>query len=357
MPEINFDKFCLDWAERLASSVDNGQLLDAPTPTGTLDALISPENTRNNTIRIRYDQADGKTHKVYLSYVQPDCVEDLGEDECADICDVEGDPIEWQEIEVTADLCSSTQPKFISHDEMKRWCENGDEVRDAQILRDMNVLRQKINRKLIAEYAAGAGGILNGNGATGTQYSFLYDDGTIPQADPTGWMKMKQDLLDLGFNGKPIIVGDGNIYTYAQLQDIACCNAYGQDLSKMGPFDFYYDNQINPILSGPSNQNPFLAWVPGSNVFISRPEYKGQFRYVSNTMIRDTIVDPITGLVYDFEAQFSECKPIGWKWHLKLHYGLFQLPLDLYKDCDDGIHNRNKVNYNFLFDAIKRTDA
>lgn len=349
MPTVTYDELCLTISEELVEGTAAGDISAKRQPTGLLSGLLSSENTANTTIEADYSRG-GKDNIVALKYLKPTAEADVSDTE-TNICDDAGVSTVYTWTDVTCDQWAQGPTHILTMDEVRALCETGSEFRQKLIMNDMDAINRKINAGLIPLFDAGAGGILDGDGATGTEYQMLYRDATL-QVDAEGWINMMQDLNDIGIMGNPILAGGGNLKKYADLQGISCCNAVGVDPSQLPDTNIYYDNQISTVLTGPSYDNPFFAWAPGAAIFVSKPKYVDQFRMVGDTFIFDTIIDPVTGLVYNFEMDFDKCEK-QWKTRLSLNYGLFQLPLDLFKSTD----GRYKVNHNFSFRATEGSPA
>ena len=348
---ITNDEFCLTVSKELTAAATAGDLVNVRQPIGLLEALNSAGNTANLDIQPDYSRG-GKTNKVLVKYLQPDAEADAT-DENTSLCDETGVSTTYDWAEVEADQFAASQVKALTFTEMRALCETGNEFRVKLINNAINSVNRKINSQLITLFQAGAGGILNGSGALGTQYDLLWNDGVNPLTpNANGWLDMIQDLADVGMTGVPLMVGGGNFKRYVDLQGIACCNASGLDASQLNEVMPYYDNQIATTITGPSYTNTFFAFAPGAAAFVSRPQYVDQFRMVNDSFIFDTIVDPITGLEYDFELKFDECDK-AYKWRLSLKHGLFQLPLDMFKPADA----RSEVNFNFSFRAQEGSPA
>lgn len=345
MPTIELDNLCNTITEEFQDAVAGGQRIPFDEPTGTLTALLSPENTTNTTIETDYDKGDGMNSDVWLRWLQPYCESDTT-DECTNICDETGTAPTYNWVQVTADMCAQSPVMQFNETQMRAFCETGSEFRTKMIAQAFNAIRRNINRQLIPVYSAGVGGILNSGGGCCTPYNFWTQnaDGTI-EVNPDGQIEMELDLNDAGFSGTPIVVGGRQMLKYAKRQDIACCQSnMGYNTGELDRMQLYYDNQIDQVLTGPSQENPFFVWAPGMAVFISRPKNKGQFRKINDLFVHDTIVDPLLPLEYDFFLKYDDCTGL-YKWMFQLPFGLFQPPLTLFKDCDD----RDGINHNWQF--------
>lgn len=345
---VTYDELCLSISEDLASALEAGNLSRKPQRVGLLEALLSPMNTTGVEIDDQLAR-DGKSNKVLLRHLVPDAEAD-STDEITSICDENGVEHAYVWSEVNADMAAESETKLLTPDQVRGLCEDGSAFRAELISLSLDSLRRNINAQLIPVFESGCGGILDGDGETGTTYNVIYtDDSGRRSALPQGLIDMEIDLDDVGMSERPIIVGGGNIYLYTKEQGISCCNDLGVDPSTMD-LQVFRDNQISKILTGPSYDNPFFAFAPQAAVFCPTPKNVGQFRMITDTFIRDTIIDPVTGLEVDFDLYYNYCandSKGAWKFKTSLRFGLYQLPLTLFKSTDP----RYKVNFNWSFRA------
>jgi len=343
---ISFDEFCLNLQENLnAVAGENGNPILNRQPTGFIDALVSSENTAGMEVDSLLDKGDGKINTVQLKYLKPDSVSDATST-ITDLCEEEGveHAYVYDEPELTEEVASSVT--LVTEDQIRTLCESGQEFWNRLVLGKMNSVMRKMNETLIAQFVSGAGNFWNGD-AGPNSYAFLNNDSGIYSPDVNGEVMMMRDIQNTGAVGRPIVVGGGNIDHYRRLQQYGCCNNVGLDNSKIADFDFYYDQFMDSVLASASEDNMFFAWAPRAAQLLTKCYNKGQFAKTGSDFTFNTIVDPRTGIEYDFELFYDKCSPRGYKMRLSLRYGLWQLPLDMFKSTDD----RYQVNYNMLFAA------
>lgn len=354
---ITNDNLCLTIMEDFAAMAgEANDPMKNRQKTGLLDSLVSPVNVNGTEIEASYAPGDGKAHKVIVKYMSPDAEADV-DDTVTNICDDECVTTAYKYDEVTLTLASQSEVKCLTEAQMRELCESGPEFRTKIINGMYNSLARKINSKIITPFYNGAGGLLSGNGAIGTEFDLLFQaTGGQPEIYNYGEILMRRALEDAGLMSTPIIVGSNNIDTWRSLKAIGCCNDYGQDngASNIGDYNFFYDNQLNTVLTAPSDSgdDAFYVYAPGMAQFVSKPLNVGQFRRITDDTIFDTITDPRTGLVYDFEMIYDRCTRT-WKWKLYLNYDLWQAPLDLYESND----SRYKINQNWVFQATTEAGA
>lgn len=350
---ITNDNFCLTVMEELAAvSGTNGDPLKNRLKTGLLDALTSSQNVDGTEVDQLYDTGTGKDNKVILKYFKPDSVSEVTET-ITNICTDTGAASAYVYDEVNLTLQVQSPVKLLTHAQMRGLCEDGATFERMKLIGSMfSAIEKNMNRQLISAFASGAGGLYNGGGVTGTGYTFLHQgSGELLQVDPEGYIDMMRNLMDTGMVGNPLVVAGGIFAKFADYEKIGCCNNYGVDNSQLGDFGYYYDNDLQTVLSSPSNGNEFLAFAPGAAQLVTKPMNQGQFRIVQDRDLWDTITNPASGITYDFYKVFDPCAEGGPAYTMKLalNFDLWQLPLDLFKVGDP----RYAINFNWLFNALK----
>lgn len=343
---ISFDEFCLNAQDVLnAAAGENGNPNLNRQKTGFIDALVSPENTAGMEVDSLLDKGDGKINRVQLKYLKPDAVAD-STSTITDLCDETGveHAYVYDEPELTEEVASSVT--LVTEAQIRTLCESGQEFWQKILFGKFNSLMRTMNATLIPQFVLGAGDFWNGDVGPNS-YAFLNNDTGMVQPDLNGEVDMMTDIENTGMTGRPIIVGGGNIDKYVKLSKYGCCNSGGLDNAMTADFDFYRDQFMDGILSNASENNMFFAFAPRSAQLLTKPYNKGQFAKVGSDFTFGTLTDPRTGIEYDFELFYDKCSPRGYKMRLSLRYGLWQLPLDMFKSTDD----RYRINYNLLFAA------
>ena len=343
---IENSEICLTISDELMVMAEAGDLQASYQPAGLLDALIDPANAGLAEVDDAMARG-GKTNKVFLRFIQPTSLSQIG-DEVTNVCDETGVTTSYQFQEVEADLVAATPVYKFTMAEYRLLCEEGSQFRQKVMLGALNAIRRDINSKLITLFDAGAGKL---DGVDNKEYVMLYKEGAITTALDDGMIEFQTDVMDTGATGMPIVVAGGNMHKWLRKQGIACCNSNGWDISQLGDVRAYYDNQIVTTL-GPSAGSAFFAFAPGAAIFVGTDQYVDQFRMADNHVVLDTIIDPITGMTYDFELQFDKCDKV-WKMQVSKKFGLYQLPKTLFKSGDE----RAGVNWNFSLVATEEEAA
>jgi len=341
---IEFQDICHTVQEDMINLAESNYGLLKRQRTGLLSALLSPQNTSEQNQPVPVDPGNGKPEKVIVTYMQPDC-EDEVEITDINICDEAGNAVPDLYQEVTLSNIVSSDVKTMSETQFRAFCEDTIDQRRVKMINGLiDSVNRKINSGLITLFSAGAGGVLGTNGVNGQNIQFM--DGTDNTMVPMGEFQLLQTLEDSNFSAPPILIGSGNMRQYMDLKGIGCCNDSGQQLDRMGNFDWFYDNQFASVF-GAQNPNEVLVMAPGAAQFLSINYNRAEFRKVADTFVHDVYTDPISGLTYDWFQKYDDCAGL-YKFQLKLRFGLFQPPLTMFKNCDA----RDGVNFSYKFTAV-----
>lgn len=309
------------------------------TPVGYVDALRSRENTAGFE-QIPIDAGDGKIKEVRIKYKQPASRYDVYDTEKGN-CDIDEYP---SPIEKTVPLTKYARSQGIGFKEsdFRKLCERGDQYMAETMMEQVNALMVNLNSKLIVTQSANFGAFMGTGGSSAAQSrQLLKVDGA---ADYFGEAQMRQDFRKADFNAvRPILIGDGNLSFYVDMQKIGCCNIGGQDVGRVAQFDYYYDSEVEAILGA----NHAIGLAPGMAQVLLRPRYKGEFRkFVPNLYEHGTFVDPFTGIEIDMEWEYRTCEK-EYFMLLSVDFDLWNLPNDVYKAIDPRRGVNGTFHYNF----------
>ena len=313
-------------------------------PVGLLDAVRSDVNRAGFSEKYRVDDGDGKLKQVVIEWAQPVPVSTTVTSE-QDVCEAgTEEPRFLDTVELTG--YAGTRVMEFSEEALRKYCESPSQVETMRIAQHLSGLFEKIDQILVSKFNAGVGGLLPG--ATNTLPLLHYDtDGQTTVAKADGEIKLLTQLSDMGVVGSPLVVGSGIIEEYARLKDIACCNEFGQDLSRQtGAFNWYKDREVDRMLAGSNN---ILAFAPGAVQMATYNKFRGEFRKEVPGLFRHTtIIDPVTGIELDMLWKYDDCNFV-WRLHIGLHFDLFMMPLELFKDADEF----DGINYAWLYQGTK----
>ncbi len=337
-----------------------GDVLNGTAPVNNvsplgIQALLDPENTRQNMIVEQLDNGSGHIKQVRVARQQRALKTDItdGKD-----CDA-GTERPWLEEIYTINYSKQHVIK-VKESTVRTLCDaysqylnvpvasrttDGRALLSIGMMRsivevlmlDLDVMRQAINDDFIDAVATGIGTWVGG--ATDKSFNVINADG---QMDWRGIGSLKQELKKTGMKGIPIIVGGGNIDTYYEAKNFGCCNAGGYDFAMndpKAPSKLYFDDNIGTALGGANN---FLLFMPGSIKFLTFNEYVGEFSREHDGVVRGTFPDPeLPGVRYDIRLVPNRCDE-DYDLFVNLSYDFYLSPEDLYA-TDDRLEGVNGI--------------
>jgi hypothetical protein len=300
-------------SDNLINNPANVQLMG-----GTLAALTDPSNLRaGQIIRQANDNGTGHNREVRVVYKQRQLPSSAVDTKSC----VAGPQLNY--IEETLTVNNFKQVSFtMSEPQLRTYCaayselvqitganqpgmiaERANGIGAAQgalsVVREMfmdiqlsaNALVQAINDDLLTQVQAAAGNWYGGN--ANPSYTVEGTDGSIYAA---GLFAMKQNYMNTGFNGAPIIIGGAGALQRVWMND---SRYFGQGANGInfatvrentGLAEFYFDPNANTILG---SEDSAIVFAPGSIVYTPFLEYVGNFGNIG-TMTRFTM--PVPGL-------------------------------------------------------------
>ncbi len=336
------------------------------THGGTLKALNSETNlVHGREIRQANDNGTGQSREVRVVYkqrlVQADTVTEKN-------CDI-GPELPY--IEETFNVTNYRGISFsMTEAQLRLYCESyaelvrltgtndpqqivmragsmGNAQRPIMVVREMfndfqlaaNALVQAMNTDLLTSIS-GSFGAWVGNVAS-KSYVVQNADGSI-NAD--GLFDFKQDYMITGFNGAPIIIGGSGALQRVWMNDSRYFGqaANGIDFSTVrsntGIADFYFDENVNSVLTG---QQKTVVFAPGSLVYTPFLQYERNYGQIG-TMFRFTM--PIPGLPEvrcDVRILPNECDENYAVW-MECYFDVFAAPTTMFPS-DDYLYNVNGI--------------
>ena len=331
---------------------------------GTLAALTDPSNLRaGQIIRQANDNGSGHTKEVRVVYKQRQLASDA-----VDTKSCEAGP-QMNYIEETLQINNFKQVSFtLSEAQLRTFCdsysqlvqltgssspgqiaERANGIGAAQgplsVVREMfvdvqlsaNALVQAINIDLLGQIQSAAGNWYGG--ATNPSYTVEGADGSIYAA---GLFNMKQNYMNTGFNGSPIIIGGAGALQRVWMNDSRYFGqgANGINFSTVrdntGLAEFYFDSNANTILG---DEDSAIVFAPGSIVYTPFLEYVGNFGNIG-TMTRFTM--PLPGLErvsIDCRILPSECEET-YSFFMQHYYDTYSPGTSMFPagDANEGVN-------------------
>lgn len=155
-----------------------------------------------------------------------------------------------------------------------------------------------------------------------------------------GLLQIRKEYMDGGFS-VPYVLGGDDIYYLQQMTRIGGLNAQGQVINRVDTNNTYYDDGLSDqILNDLANGGHILSIAPEIFKYVWYSENAGIFRTdlisindlgvlyrrgTGGAFIEGTLVDPVTGLVWDLYVRYDECTQ-QWNFQLKHRWNFFVMP-------------------------------
>lgn len=297
------------------------QALNSPLNTGGVDVIPVSDNRKRKQVRIKYLQ------RIPLSQVSDSkssgCTPTVFDDFNETLFDV------TKYAEITWG---------ISHDELKKVCEDPSKFIQETLMIRFNALAEKINADAWTELSANFGkNIRTGNNAA-TDVDVLC--ASTGGALPLGLQDIWQDYTEKNeYTATPIVVGQSKIARYTKTLNAGCCNDQGVDmfeLSQQMGYSFFLDTMTDTYLGA----DEFAVLAPTMVQFVpyNLTDADSEFK-VSPLSQFERIIDPVTGLEYDFTAIYNDCDR-EWFLKLEIQYDFFFTPNNAF-NTEDNLYGTN----------------
>lgn len=308
----------------------------------TLKAVLEAR-AQNTTIREEDNGATpGKLRSFKMNYFPPLC--DLDGD-CEDtVCDA-GRTITPRQVVYNLSKCAASPVFEIEVDGVREIDDlSNDELIGEAISQLVRAARESLSNDVLAVLISKIGCLHNGQA---TKTVNLINPAT-GQFNPLG-----AQIVDLAFMDaklkKPFVIGGASVFLADINQKNSTQTIYGQNLTRTPLTNWYYDNQVDIALA--NGKENLIAFDPSILKFISWNKNAGRFatnlkdlnglisKFADGSVgpFRGTILDPVTGLLWDLNGQFETC-PDRWKFQIRLQWDLYFLPGKVCNiDCVTGV--------------------
>lgn len=200
-----------------------------------------------------------------------------------------------------------------------------------------NALVQAMNADLLASISGSVGNWYGGSAFP--TYVVENNDGSVRAA---GLFGMKQNYMNTGFNGAPIIIGGAGALQRVWMND---SRYFGQAANGInfatvrdntGLAEFYFDTNVSDAIDG---ENSAIVFAPGSLVYTPYLQYVGSYGQIG-TMDRFTM--PIPGLPQvkcDVRILPDSCSETYAVW-LECWFDVYSAPTTLFPagDSNEGVN-------------------
>jgi hypothetical protein len=302
---------------------------------GVLQAVLKARN-ENKVIdetdaNSSVETKNGKLRELKISYLPPMC---NTEGSCATtICD---SGVTVKEMQETFALKQCLASKVYEH--------LLDDVRDIdglagneKIMKMISGLlqgaREALSRDMLALIIDRIGTLYNGQ-ATRTLNIINTTTGAY---NPMGVNLVNLDFRDAKLM-QPYVIGGAPVFLANSSQQNSGVNLMGQNLAASPLTNWFYDNEVNNAFA--NGKENIIAFDPSIFKFVSWSKNAGEFatngassiesliaKFQNGTMglLRGSILDPVSGLLFDLDGSFETC-PDRWKFQIRLNWDMFFMP-------------------------------
>ena len=339
---------CPDIQGRLEDGFFKGDPQMFPGHINTLRAVTSPINEQG-ILQNQIDTKNGHYRAVEVVY-QPRMT-DTGTTSAAQLdCtagSVYGETSKLYNIDPTD---GASRKWSFDLDDLAPRCERDENYVARQLAMHMQAIKRFMNNEAVTfiganfgNFAANAGSTVSGgnllttqtkNTATGVANGYYLDDFMSDV--------FYQYQLAEGWD-RPIIIGGELVHKYMTALRSSCCATVNVDLQAMMASDAQSYYFFEPRAESTFSPSHFAFMAPGAVQMIRYNAFKGAngIRVIDDQAIKKgTIVDPETGLEFDYYAELN-CNQ--WKFFLGLAYQYVTMPDDMFFTGDD----LDGVNYIF----------
>jgi len=313
------------------------------TQNGFLLALLDQYNMSSVDV-VPLDRGDGKIKQVQVmsqKRATTDEVED-GVTEC-----MEGPYNESDNYGETYEVNDGVSMSFqVDDSKVRELCESQASWLAKDISNRLDAMFTKMNDKAVADIITKFGnyatGVNSGTSPIALDMVQPLATGGMNGANYQGEVIMRNALSDARVAGLPMVIGVGELREYVGIRNYSTSNMLGIDLSRGGSFAYFEDPAVATALG---DVNEFIALEAGAYQFVPVNWYVGEYVKQTETFQNNTIVDPITGFVYDIKMVYDlNCD----KWNIRLssRFAKIELYADGYKATDPlfGVNGIFKFN-------------
>lgn len=329
VPYIDLAGTCERILRQMSTLAGSNYAMKLGGKTGTLSFLTNPAASGGIKSELISTDSAKKLLKTKVVYKQPtnNCEVLTGEDAVdANLCDTPREDDE-RSVEVTITQKVALQPRAFSNERMINICQDTEAFVNEYLMSDIRAIREKININSLTLLLANSGKNYRQDGTvvnagTDADVKLLANDSFGQPVPLTGnWNKVIMDFQNNYLNGMPHVIGQGNLQTYLDLRQIACCNSsipYAQ--ATAGGTAFYLDQFANVALG----TNKFLVLAPGLNHMLLFQENRNI--NINSDIVKHIVVPDheYPGIAYDMDFKWDECTK-KWIYFLSVWHDVFNV--------------------------------
>lgn len=317
----------------------------------TINAIVDASN-QNTSIRgidigwLSYP-GGGKLREAKITYFPMDC---NGTGDCStSLCDT-GTPSGPKQVNFQLKRCTASKIITVNKDDLRyvdaNWTFSS--LALELIAHTLPDVRKELAIQMLSVLNMSIG--CQNNGAAYQQINT--SDPAKAALNPAGRYQIERVFMDAGFTDKPFFLGNYEVDNWEKGIRDGGVNYLGQRIDKLPDSNLYYDALVDKTL-GINDGGNIIAFDPQVIKFMTFSENAGLFRtnYSSpldlnklywnggESFINGSIYDPITKLVWDFDATYDICTK-QWNMQYRIYWDIFQMPDINCNDypCTNGIY-------------------
>lgn len=301
-------------------------------PYEVLAAVLAAREYNTSITETDLQSEAGKKRQLKVNYYAPIC-DDAGTGN-ENICDP-GTVIEPKQIFFEVSRTTASAVYQLNRDDVRNV--DGHYTFSDHAKAAINAALPAVRRKLANEVASllvsSAGLLPDGNDKK--MLPFL--DKANGVINPMGLWEIERTYRDSGFSN-PFIVGGTDVFHWRKAVEVGGTNEDGQNVSRMGRTNAYYDNLVNDAFADTTTEH-ILSFDPQMLKFVSFNRNAGIFatdlqnidaidavyQRGGTDYIQGVMADPLTGLLWDLNVNYDKCT-YSWTFQWKLEWDIFFLP-------------------------------
>jgi hypothetical protein len=188
-----------------------------------------------------------------------------------------------------------------------------------------SVIKQHINTVALADQVLPANlGVYQDNTSV---KSFPLINGTA-QLDVGQENKMLREISKIGYGEMPLVIGHNEIYDYyaGVARFGSPSGSSGFDSSIAGKAHFFPDIAVNTAFAA---TNHGIILVPRAVQYVDYNAQTGAYARQYDDGSETSIVDPSTGIQYDFTLHYDKCAK-KWSWVISTCFGFARIPKGIF---------------------------
>lgn len=297
-----------------------------------IHALLSARNFNTTITERDIENGPGKVRPLKINYRPPSCSDDGDCD--VDVC---GTGVAVPPLQDFFNLSKCTSSRLVSIPENLMRLIDGNWTFTDEAISIIKAELPSVHKKLATQISAlmvlNTGLLPDGNATR----MLPWVNKNTGELNPVGLWEVERAYRDAG-RPAPFIVGSTDVWYWKRAVDIGGLNNLGQDISRLGRANAYYEPLVNAAF-GDNTKEHVLTFDPQMLKFMTFSENMGMFATDADRItdlnilysrggtdyMRGSLVDPTYGLLWDLNVKYKDCDHVfNIQWQLK--WDIFFMP-------------------------------